>query len=116
MALPTYLSFFHFEEPDSVAQQLQILLGPLSSDLGSTELLVKGRIVILFVRGQVHLIVVKLVLLGALVVGLEVVVVGTADHVLPIVLTVDVLVVHIANKSKLLKDAFQLIIVLNNKI
>lgn len=100
----TYLAFLHFEEADSVAQQLQILFGSLTGHFCSAELLVQCRVVVLFVRGQVHLIVLELVLLWALVVGLVVVVglVGVADHVLSIVLAVDVLVVHIDFTHKLL--------------
>lgn len=51
------LALFHLEEPNTVAEQLQILLGPFAGDFGSTELLVQRVIVVLFIRGQVHLIV-----------------------------------------------------------
>ena len=62
----TYLAFFHFEQTDTVAEKLQIFFGSLASDFGSAQLLVESRIVVIFVRRQVHLVVVHL-LRGAVV-------------------------------------------------
>ena len=52
----TYLAFFHFEQTNAIAQQLQIFLGPFASDLGCNEFSVQSCIVIILVRSQVHLI------------------------------------------------------------
>lgn len=52
----TYLSLFHLKQTDAIAEQLQIFLSSLAGHLGSAELFVKGSIIVLLVRGQVHLI------------------------------------------------------------
>jgi len=51
------LALFLLQEANAVAQQLQVLLGTLTSHLGSNQLLVKGRIVVLLIRSEVHLFV-----------------------------------------------------------
>ena len=58
----TYLAFFHFEQTDTVAEKLQIFFGPLASDLGSTELLVQRRVIVLLIWRQVHLVVLDIAL------------------------------------------------------
>ena len=88
-----------FEQADAVAEQLQILFGPLASHLRSTQLFVQRGVVVLLVRGQVHLIellvvhFLVLVLVGAgLVIG--VVLVG----IVVAIITVVVLVAHVGSK------------------
>ena len=54
----TYLAFFHLEEADSIAKQLQIFLSALAGHLGSDQFSVQGCVVVLLVRSEVHLIVV----------------------------------------------------------
>jgi hypothetical protein len=49
-----YFVLFRLEQPDAVAQQFQIFLRPLASHLRGHQLAVKGRVVVLFVRGQVE--------------------------------------------------------------
>ena len=50
----TYLAFFHFEQTNAIAQQLQIFLGSFASNLGSNEFPVKRCIIIIFVWSQIH--------------------------------------------------------------
>lgn len=61
-SLKTYLALFHFEEADSVAEKLQIFFGTFAGDLGSAELLVQRRVIVLFIGREVHLVVLDIAL------------------------------------------------------
>ena len=52
----TYLAFFHLEQTNAIAQQLQVLLCTFAGNLGSHELPVEGGIIVILVRSQIHLV------------------------------------------------------------
>ena len=80
----TYLAFFHLEQSNSIAQQLEIFFSPLASNFGCHQLPVERRVVVILVWSKVHLVEFLTVVLSVWL--LFILIVPTSQFVLAVVL------------------------------